>query len=70
MVMSALKQVILSFPDVSVMADYILKQKVSQIQTDSKTVTLSGILSDEDIAKACTTYGGDIIKMAGDIHEE
>ena len=65
-----MKLVVLSFPDITTMTEYILNQRVSHVQTDSHAITITGELSDIDIAKACTTYGGDIIKMVGTPHEE
>jgi hypothetical protein len=44
--------------------------KVSKAETNTKAITLTAVLSDEKIAKACFAYGGDIIKMVGITHEE
>lgn len=60
-----MKSVVVSFPDITIMAEFILRQKLSHVQTDSKAITITGILSDDQIAKAYTVYGGDILKMAG-----
>jgi hypothetical protein len=65
-----MKSVVLVFPDVTTMAEYILKQRVSQVQTDSTAITITGVLPDEKIAKACTDYGGEIINMVGTKYEE
>jgi hypothetical protein len=65
-----MKSVVLAFPDVTTMVEYILKQRVSHVQTDSSAITVTGELSDEKIAKACTDYGGEIIEMVGTAYEE
>ena len=63
-----MKKVQLAFPNNLAMAEFILQQKVSQVQTDSKYHTLSGLLSNEEIRKACKSYDAEIIKTVGTIH--
>ena len=60
-----MKSVVLSFPSVTRMTEFILQQRVSHVLSNSKELTLTGVLSDEEIAKACTVYRGQLLKMAG-----
>ena len=65
-----MKEVLLAFNDVASMAEFILQQKLSNIETDSRLVTIKGVLSDREVMKACQSYDAAIIKGVGEIHEE
>ena len=65
-----MKEVVLAFPDITSMAEYILVNRVSAVETDSKLVTIKGVLSDKEILKACQSYDAAIINSVGEEYED
>ena len=65
-----MKETVLSFPNNLLMAEYILQQEVSQVETNSKQHSLKGMLSNEQIQKACRSFDAEIIKPVGSMHYE
>jgi hypothetical protein len=57
------KQVLLRFPDAVRMADFILTNKVSKVETDSREITIKGLLTDQLIAIAETQYEAKLIDL-------
>ena len=51
-----MKEATLIFPTNDVVADFVLENRVSGIQTDSKAFSVNGLLSDDVIATACAKY--------------
>ena len=58
-----MKRVVLIFPDTTTIADFIVKQKVSNAQVDSIEQTLTSSLSDKQIAIAETVYKAMVKKL-------
>ena len=58
-----MRQVELLFPDVQSMAEFILSQRVSKIETDTANCYLRGLLTDDLIAIAETEYGASVLYM-------
>ena len=58
-----MKQVLLRFPDAVRMADFILTNKVSKVETDSRETTIKGLLTDQLIAIAETQYEAKLIDL-------
>ncbi|HZF63263.1 MAG TPA: hypothetical protein VEZ55_02200 [Chitinophagaceae bacterium] len=58
-----MKQVLLRFPDAVRMADFILTNKVSKVETDSREITIKGLLTDQLIAIAETQYEAKLIDL-------
>ena len=48
--------VALKFPTVFMMADFILDNKITDVETDSRKVTLVGDLDESMIELACSAY--------------
>jgi len=55
-----MKQVVLIFPSTGSIADFISLNQVKGVLVDSVAQTLSAVLSDEEIAIACTHYGAEL----------
>ena len=51
------------FPDAVRMADFILTNKVSKVETDSREITIKGLLTDQLIAIAETQYEAKLIDL-------
>ena len=51
----------MKFPDVGSMAEFILVNKVSKIETNTSAKTISGFVSEEHIAIAETKFGAELI---------
>ena len=65
-----MKDVTLVFTNNLLMAECILQQRLSRVQTNSKYHTLTGVLSSEEIQKACKSFDADILKPVGAVHYE
>jgi hypothetical protein len=52
-----MRKVILLFPDLASIAEFLLTHKVSKSQVDSTQKTLSGIMAEKDVVIACEQYG-------------
>jgi hypothetical protein len=55
-----MKKVILVFPNVTSIAEFLLVHKVSKAIVDSQEKVLKGIMSEKDIDIACKQYGAKI----------
>jgi hypothetical protein len=58
-----MRQIELVFPDVESMAEFILSQRVSKIETDTTNCYIKGLLTDDLIRIAETEYGATILFM-------
>jgi hypothetical protein len=58
-----LRQVELVFPDTTAIADFIIKQKLSNVQVNSIEQTVISALTDKQIAIAETIYNAMVKKM-------
>jgi len=52
-----MRKVLLLFPDVSFMTEFIIANKISHAEVNSNERSLITFLGEEDIVKACTEYG-------------
>lgn len=52
-----MKKVVLIFPDTTSIANFILKERVSNSEVNSNEYTLIGVLTDRQIVTAETFYG-------------
>jgi hypothetical protein len=52
-----MKEVVLIFPDVQSMADFIVAEKISKAEADSFEQTVIGVVSDDQIEIAKQVYG-------------
>jgi len=52
-----MKEVVLIFPDVQSMADFVIAEKISSAETDSFEQTVIGTVSDDQIEIAKEVYG-------------
>jgi hypothetical protein len=59
------KDVVLAFPSTFTLARFILKEEITGVETSARTVSLTGRLSDAQIALACTQYDGIVERMRG-----
>ena len=55
-----MRKVILIFPDVISMTEFLLMNKVSKAQTNSVEKELSGVMTDKVLNTACKQYGAKI----------
>ena len=55
-----MKEVILTFPDISSLADFILEQNISNACVNTKEQELTAILSEDQIVVASTQYAADL----------
>jgi len=55
-----MRKVILLFPDIVSMAEFILTHKVSRVIIDSSEKMLRGTISDKHLDIACRQYGAKI----------
>jgi hypothetical protein len=51
-----MKAVILIFPDTTTIAEYVLAHKISKADINSREQSLTAVLTDEEIAVACTQF--------------
>lgn len=51
-----MKEVNLYFPTTVHLADFVLHEKITGVETTSLDCSLKGLLSDKQIMVACTTY--------------
>jgi len=58
-----MRKVILVFPDVISMAEFLLMNKVSKAITDSGKKELKAIMTDKVVAIACKEYGAKIKEL-------
>lgn len=58
-----MRQVELVFPDVQSMAEFILSQRVSRVETDTENCYLKGLLTDDLISIAETEFGASVLYM-------
>jgi len=58
-----MKQVVLLFPNTSAIADFVLKEKVSKAQINSKEKTVTSPLTDKQITIAETIYKAMVKKI-------
>jgi hypothetical protein len=58
-----MRQVELVFPDAQTMAEFILAQRVSKIETDTENCYLRGLLTDDLVSIAETEYGAGVLYM-------
>ena len=65
-----MKEVLLAFPDVAAMAEYIINNRLTAVETDSRLATVKGVLSDKEILKACQSYDAAIINSVGEGYED
>ena len=65
-----MKEVMLAFPGVAAMAEYIISNKLAAIETDSGLITMKGLLYDKEVMKACQSYDAAIINGVGEAYEE
>lgn len=59
-----MKEVVLSFPNPVLLAEFILINRIYKVRTDLTLFTLSGILLDEQIEIACTKYEAIIVQSS------
>ena len=50
----------LIFPNTSLMAEFILNNRVSKVETNSNEKSVKGFLSEEQINTAIASYGADL----------
>ena len=62
-----MKKVTLIFPDVTTMAEFILIQRLSHIETDCKHYKLTGLLSSENITLAKKKYKAQVVSFTSEI---
>ena len=55
-----MKKVVLIFPDNISMAEFILSQKPSKVETNSIERSIVAVLTDKQIEVACKTYGASL----------
>ena len=55
-----MRKVILIFPDVMSLTEFILTQKVSKVITDSAQKMLRGTISDKQLSIACKEFGAKV----------
>ena len=58
-----MKQAILLFPDVGSMAEFVLKNRLSNIETDYTQCTIRGIFTDKELTIAEGLYGATMMYM-------
>ena len=58
-----MKQAVLLFPDVGSMAEFILKNRLSNIETDYTQCTIRGIFYDKQLTIAEGLYGAQVMHM-------
>ena len=58
-----MKQALLLFPDVGSMTEFILKNRLSNIQADSKQCSISGIFTDKQLTIAEGLYGARVMYL-------
>ena len=55
-----MRKVILIFPDIVSLTDFILTQKVSKVIVDSSQKLLKGTITESNLSIACKQYGAKI----------
>lgn len=58
--LTAMRKVVLVFPDVISLTEYILTHKVSKIIIDSSQKMLKGTISENHLSIACKQYGAKV----------
>ena len=58
-----MKQALLLFPDPGSMAEFILKNRLSNIESNSKECTISGVFTDKQLTIAEGLYGARVMYM-------
>ena len=58
-----MKQALLLFPDVGSMAEFIVKNRLSNIESDSKQRSISGVFTDRQLTIAEGLYGARIMYL-------
>ena len=51
-----MKKVVLLFPDISTLTEFVLLGHFSHAEVNTKDFTLTSFLSEDEIAMACTRY--------------
>ena len=47
----------LKFPDVSNIVNFVVKQRLTEIDSNSEALTITGVLTEKQIRTACEHYG-------------
>jgi len=58
-----MKQALLLFPDVRSMTEFILKNRLSNIECDSKECAVSGVFTDKQLTITEGLYGASVVYM-------
>jgi hypothetical protein len=67
----AMKQVVLYFPNNTSLAEFILSQRVSGVETKASDASLRGRLTHQQIMTACSSYGAVLeSKLIGEWEEK
>ena len=53
-----MQKVQLVFPDVAMLTEFIIRNKISHAEVNSRELSLTAFLSENEISIACTKYGG------------
>ena len=61
-----MKQVVLLFPNTSAISDFLINEKVTKVQVNSKDKTVTSKLTDKQITLAETLYKAMVKKMVSD----
>jgi hypothetical protein len=56
------QEIVLAFPDVATIAEFILTNDIAAVQVDSTAVTITGVLSKDAVTEAVSNYSAMQVK--------
>ncbi|RYZ21638.1 MAG: hypothetical protein EOO16_12255 [Chitinophagaceae bacterium] len=62
-----MKSVTLIFPTVASLAEFLIVERISSVETDSIAKTITAVLADQQIASACTKYNACLLGHINEI---
>jgi hypothetical protein len=62
-----MKKVVLIFPDVRTMTEFVLRNKIAHAEVNTREVSLTSFLSENEIATACNWYNASLLNSIMEI---
>ena len=62
-----MKKVVLIFPDIQTMTEFVLRNKIAHAEVNTREVSLTSFLSDNEIATACSWYNASLLNSIMEI---